>query len=161
MAPSEELTRLVMAAQPVATEDYQVASLREAAVADEATFLDTEAVRAQVNSPTYLAGSLDSEGSAGVQPARLAWGLAAACERIGIRIAERTPATGLASDADGVTVRTPSSPGTSSARSRSWKASGSAIAGAARSTRAAGSARSSAPRTAAGSPTRSATPGWG
>ena len=47
------------------------------------------------------------------------------------------------------------------ARSRSWRASGSAIAGAARSTPAAGSARSSAPRTAAGSPTRSATPGWG
>ncbi len=105
-ARSEELTRLVMAAQPVATEDYQVASLREAAVADEATFLDTEAVRAQVNSPTYLAGLWDKEGSAGVQPARLAWGLADACERIGVRIAERTPATGLASDEDGVTVRT-------------------------------------------------------
>jgi glycine/D-amino acid oxidase-like deaminating enzyme len=41
-----------------------------------------------------------------VHPARLAWGLAAACERIGVRIAERTPATGLASDADGVTLRT-------------------------------------------------------
>ncbi len=41
-----------------------------------------------------------------IQPARLAWGLAAACEQIGVRIAERTPATGLASDADGVTVRT-------------------------------------------------------
>ena len=63
-------------------------------------------MRAQVNSPTYLAGLWDKEGSAGVQPARLAWGLADACERIGVRIAERTPATGLASDADGVTVRT-------------------------------------------------------
>jgi glycine/D-amino acid oxidase-like deaminating enzyme len=41
-----------------------------------------------------------------VQPAKLAWGLADACERIGVRIAERTPATGLASDEDGVTVRT-------------------------------------------------------
>ena len=69
-------------------------------------FLDAEAVRAQVNSPTYLAGLWDKEGSAGVQPARLAWGLADACERIGVRIAERTPATGLASDEDGVTVRT-------------------------------------------------------
>ena len=69
-------------------------------------FLDAEAVRAEVNSPTYLAGSWDKEGSAIVHPARLAWGLAAACERLGVRIAERTPATGLASDADGVTVRT-------------------------------------------------------
>jgi glycine/D-amino acid oxidase-like deaminating enzyme len=93
----------------VATEDYQVGSLREAAAADGvegAMFLDAEAVRAEVNSPTYLAGLWDKEGSAGVQPARLAWGLADACERIGVRIAERTPATGLASDEDGVTVRT-------------------------------------------------------
>ncbi len=90
----------------VATEDYQVGELREAAAADGSMFLDAEAVRAQVNSPTYLAGLWDKEGSAGVQPARLAWGLADACERIGVRIAERTPATGLASDEDGVTVRT-------------------------------------------------------
>jgi glycine/D-amino acid oxidase-like deaminating enzyme len=41
-----------------------------------------------------------------VHPARLAWGLADACERIGVRIAEGTPATGLASDPDGVTVQT-------------------------------------------------------
>src|SRR6201989_1850 len=89
----------------VATEDYQVGWLREAAAADGSMFLDAEAVRAEVNSPTYLAGLWDKEGSAGVQPARLAWGLADACERIGVRIAERTPATGLASDEDGVTVR--------------------------------------------------------
>jgi hypothetical protein len=58
----------------VATEDYQVTDLRAVA---GTTFLDAEAVRAEVNSPTYLAGSWDKEGSAGVQPARLAWGLAA------------------------------------------------------------------------------------
>ena len=90
----------------VATEDYQVAELREAAAADGAKFLDAEAVRAEVDSPTYLAGSWDAGSTAMVHPARLAWGLAAACERIGVRIAERTPATGLASDADGVTLRT-------------------------------------------------------
>ena len=90
----------------VATEDYQVAELREAAAADGAKFLDAAAVRAEVDSPTYLAGSWDAQGTAMVHPARLAWGLAAACERTGVRIAERTPATGLASDADGVTLRT-------------------------------------------------------
>jgi len=90
----------------VATEDYQVAELREAAAAGGAKFLDAAAVRAEVYSPTYLAGSWDAQGTAMVHPARLAWGLAAACERIGVRIAERTPATGLASDADGVTLRT-------------------------------------------------------
>ena len=90
----------------VATEDYQVTGLREAAETDGVTFLDAEAVRAEVNSPTYLAGGWNKEGTALVDPARLAWGLAAACERIGVRIAERTPATGLASDADGITVKT-------------------------------------------------------
>ena len=85
----------------VATQEYQVAGLRSSGAA----FLDTEAVRAEVNSPTYLAGAWDKDGTALVQPAALAWGLAAACERLGVRIAERTPATGLASAADGVRVR--------------------------------------------------------
>jgi glycine/D-amino acid oxidase-like deaminating enzyme len=90
----------------VATEEYQVAELREAAELGGSTFLDAAAVRAEVNSPSYLAGAWDAERTALVDPARLAWGLAAACERIGVRIVERTPATGLASDADGVTVKT-------------------------------------------------------
>jgi glycine/D-amino acid oxidase-like deaminating enzyme len=90
----------------VATEEYQVVELREAAELDGSTFLGASAVRAEVNSPTYLAGAWDAEGTALVDPAKLAWGLAAACERIGVRIIERTPATGLASDADGVTTKT-------------------------------------------------------
>ena len=90
----------------VATEEYQVARLREAAADDDgAVFLDTSAIRAEVNSPTYLAGVWDTRGTALVQPAALAWGLAAACERLGVRIAERTPATPLAAEADGVRVR--------------------------------------------------------
>ena len=90
----------------VATEEYQVARLREAAADDDgAVFLDTSAIRAEVNSPTYLAGVWDTRGTALVQPAALAWGLAAACERLGVRIAERTPATALAAEADGVRVR--------------------------------------------------------
>ena len=68
-------------------------------------FLDADAVRAEVNSPTYLAGT-GTRKARPAYPARLAWGLADACERLGVRIAERTPATGLTSDADGVTVRT-------------------------------------------------------
>jgi glycine/D-amino acid oxidase-like deaminating enzyme len=89
----------------VATQEYQVARLREAADRDGTVFLDTDAVRAEVNSPTYLAGESDKAGAAMVHPARLAWGLADACERHGVRIAEHTPATGLAADADGVRVR--------------------------------------------------------
>src|SRR5580658_2383713 len=90
----------------VATDDYQVAELLEAAETDGGTFLSQAALRAEVNSPTYLAGSWDRRGTAMVQPARLAWGLAAACERLGVRIVERTPVTGLAADTEGVRVRT-------------------------------------------------------
>jgi glycine/D-amino acid oxidase-like deaminating enzyme len=86
----------------VATEEYQVEELRAA----DGTFLDAAAVRAEVNSPTYLAGVWDKQGTAMVQPARLAWGLAAACERLGVRVFERTPVLGLALAGDGVAVRT-------------------------------------------------------
>jgi glycine/D-amino acid oxidase-like deaminating enzyme len=89
----------------VATEEYQIGGLREFAGHDGATFLDARAARAEVNSPTYLAGAWDKTSTALIHPARLAWGLAAACERLGVRIFERTPATGLASDASGVSVR--------------------------------------------------------
>ena len=41
-----------------------------------------------------------------VDPARLAWGLAAAAESLGVRIVERTKVTGLERDGAGVRVRT-------------------------------------------------------
>jgi glycine/D-amino acid oxidase-like deaminating enzyme len=89
----------------VATSEYQVEGLRSAASAEGLTFLDAPAMRGEVDSPTYLAGVWDKAGSALVHPGRLAWGLAAACERLGVRIFEGTPATELASDASGVSVR--------------------------------------------------------
>src|SRR5262249_903699 len=55
----------------VATEDYQVEELREAAATAGAKFLDAAAVRAEVNSPTYLAGRWDAQGTAMIHPARL------------------------------------------------------------------------------------------
>lgn len=70
----------------VATRQHEVAWLAP----DEDGFLDASAVRALVDSPTYLAGRLDAEGCAMVDPARLAWGLAAAVESLGGVIAEGT-----------------------------------------------------------------------
>ena len=51
-------------------------------------FLDRDEVRAELDSPTYLAGVLDTEETALVDPARLAWGLADAAESLGVSIAE-------------------------------------------------------------------------
>lgn len=80
----------------VAVDPYQVDTLHElvneaAEVGSRLEFLDAEQVRARLNSPTYLGGVFDADGVAMVDPARLAWGLAAACERRGVQIFERSP----------------------------------------------------------------------
>lgn len=70
-------------------------------------WLDTDAMRGEVHSPTYTAGLWDRSGCAIVDPARLVWGLKAAAERLGVRIYEDTKATGLERDGVGVLVTTP------------------------------------------------------
>jgi glycine/D-amino acid oxidase-like deaminating enzyme len=87
----------------VATEPHQVAWLKEAG---EGTYLDRDAVRAEVASPTYLAGLWTRDDNALLDPARLAWGLADAAERLGVRIHEGTSVAGLEKDDTGVLVRT-------------------------------------------------------
>ena len=96
----------------VATEPYQADELREgaelmAAHGLEVDFLDADAVRAEVDSPTFLAGLWDKDGVAMVHPAKLAWGLKRACLEQGVRIFEHTPATQLAESGTGMAVRTP------------------------------------------------------
>jgi glycine/D-amino acid oxidase-like deaminating enzyme len=69
-------------------------------------FLDAEAVRRVVDSPTYLAGRLDADEAAMVDPARLAWGLADAAEQLGVRVAEGTRLRSLAKTAGGLEATT-------------------------------------------------------
>ncbi|MFI7600062.1 NAD(P)/FAD-dependent oxidoreductase [Actinoplanes sp. NPDC049681] len=52
--------------------------------------LDRDAVRAEVDSPTYLGGVWDRDGCAMVDPARLVWGLRRACLDLGVRLYENT-----------------------------------------------------------------------
>ncbi|AXK36302.1 FAD-dependent oxidoreductase [Streptomyces armeniacus] len=97
----------------VATRPHQVAELREAAEDAERvgltglTFLDQDAVRAQVDSPSFLAGIWDRDSVAMLNPARLAWGLLRACRAAGVRVYERTPALSLTAKSAPATVRTP------------------------------------------------------
>ncbi|MFF7456565.1 NAD(P)/FAD-dependent oxidoreductase [Kitasatospora sp. NPDC008115] len=96
----------------VATEPYQVDELHEFAElsarhGSPIDVLDREAVRAEIDSPTFLGGLWDREGVAMLNPARLAWGLKRACLDQGVRIFEHTRATGLADSPRGITVRTP------------------------------------------------------
>ena len=96
----------------VATADWQAVDLAEqyelgTGLGLKLEWLDADEVRAEVASPTYRAGLYDPHGVAMVDPARLAWGLAAAAERLDVRIFENTRATSLVRDGAGVRVRTP------------------------------------------------------
>ena len=79
----------------VATEEYQVAELRDAAALGDGTFLDRDEVRREVASPTYLAGLWNKDGCVLVHPAKLAWGLARAAEDRGVRIFEGSHVRGV------------------------------------------------------------------
>ncbi|MEU0135489.1 FAD-binding oxidoreductase [Streptomyces sp. NPDC006296] len=70
-------------------------------------FLDRDQVRAEVDSPLFLGGLLDRHGVALLHPAKLAWGLKAACLRLGVRIYEHTRGLALARSGAGTAVRTP------------------------------------------------------
>jgi glycine/D-amino acid oxidase-like deaminating enzyme len=98
----------------VATEPHQVEELRE--LHEEAKslglgsgheWLDQDAIRAEVDSPTFLAGLWDRDGVAMLNPAKLAWGLKQACLGLGVRIYENTRGLELASSGAGMAVRTP------------------------------------------------------
>jgi glycine/D-amino acid oxidase-like deaminating enzyme len=86
----------------VATRPHEVESLEP----ERPGFLDASAVRELVNSPTYLAGRLDADEAAMVDPARLAWGLADAAERNGVRIGEGTRLQSLTKAGAGIEATT-------------------------------------------------------
>jgi glycine/D-amino acid oxidase-like deaminating enzyme len=97
----------------VATEDWQLADLRElaeesAALGRPLDLLDADAVRAEVASPTYRGGLLDRDGVALVHPAKLAWGLRRVCLAAGVRLYERTPVRSIEDEHRGrLRLRTP------------------------------------------------------
>jgi glycine/D-amino acid oxidase-like deaminating enzyme len=93
----------------VAVAPWQVEELRAACPEDPAPdlqWLDTDEVRAEVRSPTYLAGLWDKRGCAMVHPAKLVWGLRRACLDLGVRIFDRSAVTDLAATRQAVELRT-------------------------------------------------------
>jgi len=97
----------------VATEPYQLDELRATAALMTAhepgrppVLLERDEVRAEIDSPLFLGGLWDRDGVAMVHPAKLAWGLKAACLSLGVRVYEHTRATGLTRHGGGVAVRT-------------------------------------------------------
>jgi len=96
----------------VAVEPWQLVELIEQAqqrnaAGDNVEILTREQVCDRVNSPTYLGGIFDPDGTAMVDPARLVWGLERACLSLGVKIFEHTKATKLGRNRSGVLVETP------------------------------------------------------
>jgi glycine/D-amino acid oxidase-like deaminating enzyme len=89
----------------VATEEYQIAELREAAADGAGEFLDRDQVRAEVDSPTYLAG-VWSRDTVMVHPAELAWGLADAAESLGVEIFDHSKVERMGKDGGRVELTT-------------------------------------------------------
>jgi glycine/D-amino acid oxidase-like deaminating enzyme len=95
----------------VATEPYQLDELQElaqqaAGLGVHLELLDRDAMRAEVDSPTFAGGLWDRDGVAMLHPAKLAWGLKRACESLGVRIHEHTRATAMTPNGGGMAVRT-------------------------------------------------------
>ncbi len=74
----------------VAVEEHQVAWLRE-----QENFLDAGQVRAEIDSPLFLAGAMEHDETALVHPAKLALELARVAADLGVEIHEHTAATAL------------------------------------------------------------------
>ena len=96
----------------IATAPHMVEALRAdyeelVAMGQPVSLLDAEAMRAEVNSPTYLGGLWRHDRAAIVDPARLAWGLKDVALQLGVRIHEHTQATGLDRDGKDLKIDTP------------------------------------------------------
>ncbi|RYC14294.1 NAD(P)/FAD-dependent oxidoreductase [Nocardioides zhouii] len=85
----------------VAVEEHQVDWVR-----DEPHFFDTGQVRAEIDSPLFLAGSFEPDENALVHPAKLALELARVAADLGVEIHEHSAATALRRTSAGMQVHT-------------------------------------------------------
>jgi glycine/D-amino acid oxidase-like deaminating enzyme len=102
----ERSGELTFATQPWQVDDLRasVGLLREHGW--RAEWLDEDAARAEVASPTYLGGVWNVDGVVLVNPARLAWGLRRACDALGVRFYEHSRVVDLDEDGDAMLART-------------------------------------------------------
>lgn len=99
--------KLEVAIAPAWVEDLQEHLETLERFGEDAVWLDKQAARAEVASPTYHAAVWNKSGGGVLDPARLCWGLREAVLRLGVRVFEGTPVHGLARSGASVDVRTP------------------------------------------------------
>jgi glycine/D-amino acid oxidase-like deaminating enzyme len=95
----------------VAIAPWQLDGMREEAelrnrYGDNVEFLEKDEIQARVNSPIYIGGLFDHDGTALVDPARLVWGLERACLSMGVKIYENSKVESLEYVDEGVIVHT-------------------------------------------------------
>ncbi|GAA1014518.1 oxidoreductase [Acrocarpospora pleiomorpha] len=96
----------------VATEEWQLGEMSEVhtigrELGADIEYLDRDQVRAEVNSPTYIAGVWERGDCAMIDPARLAWGLRLACLQLGVRIYEHSPIKHIVKDGAALRLTAP------------------------------------------------------
>lgn len=105
-AELEETGQLVVASQPHEVDGLRAYADAAGAHGMRVQFLDRDQVQALQPSPRWLAGAMvGGDQCLMVNPAKLAWGLAAAAERRGAVVHEHSRVTALRRGAGGVTVR--------------------------------------------------------
>ena len=95
----------------VATEQWQVEQLLESAnlaksFGEDIQFLDSSAVKEQVNSPTYLAGLWNRDGALMLDPGKLVKGLQDTVTSLGVAIFEKSPVVDLTKSGNKIVVST-------------------------------------------------------
>ncbi|WP_104090202.1 FAD-binding oxidoreductase [Arthrobacter sp. GMC3] len=91
----------------VATERHQDAWLREEGTEENKEYFDTEHLDSMIKSEAFISGLWSKEDTVLVNPAKLAWGLFAACLKLGVRIFEQSKATSLTEANGKMVVETP------------------------------------------------------
>lgn len=105
----ERTGTLDMATAPWQLDDLKAAAEETASEGVfDVSFLDSEALAERVKSPTYYGAISSTNGAAMVNPARLAWGLAAAFESLGGEIFEQSLVSGITRQADRLLLNVPS-----------------------------------------------------
>lgn len=89
-AAVERTGQLHVAVEPWQVEDLHAEVQVSQAHGVAAELLDQHQTRAQLNSPTYLAGVWERDAAVMVDPAWLTWGLRRACERLGVQFRDRS-----------------------------------------------------------------------
>jgi glycine/D-amino acid oxidase-like deaminating enzyme len=99
---------LIVAVEPWQLDDLAELAALTRSLGEPAELLTAEETRSKVDSPTYLGGLHQTDGTALVDPARLVWGLAAVAATLGVEIREGTRVTGMRDEGDRVRLLTPS-----------------------------------------------------